>query len=597
MDKARSSMKTQFMVMMIGASMFTLFIIGTVFTMNTISESKIELAEFREMLISDVERELKNQTRTAISAIDGVYKRQQAGELTEAQARTEAANIVRGLRYEGDAGYFWIDTYEGINVVLLGRAETEGKSRLDATDPTGKQFIREMIETGQKSGGGFTDLMFAKPGQTEPLPKRNYTESFAPYRWVVGTGVWIDYIDARVAEMKAKNDANLRSVIIKMTIASVILIVIMIAAAIAFSNRLISPIRSLTSMLETLGTGDFRQKSDENIDTERSDEIGVMSRAVMQLRSNVSEMINKIITSAEQVAAASQQLTASADQSTTAINQVAESIVTVAGACTEQFTEVENATAKAEELRAHMNTFNDTLRASSREIEQTNTAADNGNKAVKNAISQMERIETSVSASADVIAQLGEESEKIGKIVDAIVAIADQTNLLALNAAIEAARAGEHGKGFAVVADEVRKLAEQSQSSAKEISTLIGSIQEKSQDAVQAMQEGVTNVKTGAEAVDEAGRTFQIISEKVTEVSRSSERMGKIVEELSVSTDVITKSVKNINVKSREVAKESETVSASGEQQSATMHEIADASRSLAEMAQAMQDIIGRFKV
>jgi len=308
-------------------------------------------------------------------------------------------------------------------------------------------------------------------------------------------------------------------------------------------------------------------------------------------------MISKVMTSAEHVAAASQQLTASADQSTTAINQVAESIVNVAGACTEQFTEVENATSKAEELKAHMGTFSKTLQESSKEIDHTNDAAVAGNKAVKNAVHEMERIETSVTASADVIAQLGEESEKIGKIVDAISNIADQTNLLALNAAIEAARAGEHGRGFAVVADEVRKLAEQSQTSAKEISNLIGSIQIKSQDAVLAMQEGVANVKTGADAVDEAGKTFETISNRITAVSKSSNQMAKIVEELVKSTDIITQSVEKINVKSREVASESETVSASGQQQSATMHEIADASRSLAEMAQQMQDIIGKFKI
>ncbi len=596
MDQMRSSMRTQFMLMMIGASMFTMFVVCTVFTMNMISESELELVEFREMLMKDVERELRNQTRTALSTIDAVYKRQQAGQLTEEQAKLEAANLVRNMRYEGDAGYFWIDTYDGINVVLLGR-DTEGKSRLDQTDPTGKQFIREMIETGKQSGGGFTDLMFAKPNQTEPLPKRNYTEAFTPYQWIVGTGVWIDYIDSRVAANKARSEENLKSVVIKMTIISVALEAIMVAVAIFFSKYLITPIRSITSILEVLGTGDFRTKSNENIDTRRSDEIGVMANAVVKLRENVSTMISKVITSATQVAAASEQLTASADQSTTAINQVAESIVNVAGACTEQFTEVENATAKAEELKNNMENFNQTLQTSSKEIAETNAAADNGNKAVKHAIDQMERIENSVSASADVIAQLGEESEKIGKIVDAIAAIADQTNLLALNAAIEAARAGEHGRGFAVVADEVRKLAEQSQLSAKEISALIGSIQEKSQDAVNAMQQGVANVKTGTQAVDDAGKTFAVISSKVTEVSKSSARMEKIVAELSQSTDVITKSVENINIKSREVAKESETVSASGEQQSATMHEIADASRSLAEMAQQMQDVIKHFKI
>ena len=597
MDSAKSSMKTQFLLMMIGASIFTLFISCTVFTMDIMDNNKNEMKEFRQMLLTDVEEQLKNQTLSAISAIDEFHKRQLAGELTEAQARLFAAETIRNMRYEGDGGYFWIDTFEGVNVVLLGRAEVEGKSRIDATDPSGRKFIQEMIENGRKSGGGFTDLQFAKPNQTEPLPKKNYTLAYEPYQWVVGTGVWIDYIDERVAEMQARADENLNAIVMKMFIVSALIEVAMVFLAIVFANYLIMPIRALTETLNVLSTGDFRNTGESKVDPNRSDEIGVMARAVTKLQDNVSTMISKVMTSAEHVAAASQQLTASADQSTTAINQVAESIVNVAGACTEQFTEVENATTKAEELKAHMGTFSKTLQESSKEIDHTNDAAVAGNKAVKNAVHEMERIETSVTASADVIAQLGEESEKIGKIVDAISNIADQTNLLALNAAIEAARAGEHGRGFAVVADEVRKLAEQSQTSAKEISNLIGSIQIKSQDAVLAMQEGVANVKTGADAVDEAGKTFETISNRITAVAKSSNQMAKIVEELVKSTDIITQSVEKINVKSREVASESETVSASGQQQSATMHEIADASRSLAEMAQQMQDIIGKFKI
>ena len=597
MESAKSSMKTQFILMMIGASFVTLFITCTVFTMNIVDNNKAEIAEFRKMLITDIEEQLRNQTMSAISGIDEFHQRQLNGELTEAEAKLHAAETVRNMRYEGEGGYFWIDTFEGVNVVLLGRADVEGKSRIDATDPSGRKYIQEMIENGRKQGGGFTDLQFPKPNQTEPLPKKNFTMAYEPYGWVIGTGVWIDYIDTRVAEMQARSDANLNSVMLKMAIVGIIIMAGMVFLAIVFSNYLIMPIRTLTESLNVLATGDFRNTGENKVDPNRSDEIGVMGRAVTKLQDNVSTMISKVMTSAEHVAAASQQLTASADQSTTAINQVAESIVNVAGACTEQFVEVENATSKAEELKKHMGTFSNTLKDSSKEIDHTNEAADSGNKAVKHAVQEMQRIETSVTASADVIAQLGEESEKIGKIVDAISNIADQTNLLALNAAIEAARAGEHGRGFAVVADEVRKLAEQSQTSAKEISSLIGSIQVKSQDAVLAMQEGVANVKTGADAVDEAGKTFATISNRITAVAKSSAQMEKIVQDLVASTDVITQSVEKINVKSREVASESETVSASGEQQSATMHEIADASRSLAEMAQQMQDIIGKFKI
>ena len=579
--------------MMIGSSLVTMLLVAGVFIRDMIIEAKEQVIEVRETLLEDVELQLKTQTEAVMSMLQHLHKRQQAGELTEAQAKLEAANLVRDLRYEGDAGYFWVDTYEGVNVVLLGRKETEGKSRIDATDPTGKKFIREMIENGRKQGGGFTDLMFAKPNQTEPLPKRNYTIAFEPYKWIVGTGVWIDYIDEKVAEAQALADDMLRASIIQTFIIIVVLEAIITLIAIKLSNRLIAPIKKLTKVVGILSTGDFRIESNDAEQqqiSERTDELGVMGRAVVTLRKNINDMMKQVINAAAQVAAASQQLTASADQSTVAINQVADSIVTVAGACTEQFSEVENASRQAETLKSNMDSVSQTLKVSTQKIKTTAQAAEAGGKSVENAVDQMQKIETSVSASADVIAQLGEESDKIGKIVDAISEIAEQTNLLALNAAIEAARAGEHGKGFAVVA-------EQSQESAREISELIGSIQDKSQDAVKSMQSGVKNVKDGAEAVDGAGKTFGEIIQMVTDVEQGSTQMGKIVNELVQSTNVITKSVENINTKSRQVAKESETVSAASEEQSATMHEIADASRSLAEMAQNLQNITGKFKI
>ena len=596
-----TSLKRQFLMMMLFSSLVTMVFVAGVFINNMMSESRQQVEEVRKTLLEDVELQLRTQTQTAVSFIENIYKLQQSGALTEEQAKKEAADFVRNLRYEGDAGYFWIDTYEGINVVLLGRSEVEGKSRIDSTDPTGKKFIQEMIQNGRQSGGGFTDLMFAKPGGTEPLPKRNYTLAFEPYQWVVGTGVWIDYIDAKVANEEARAKANLQASIFDTFIVIVVLEIAITFVAMVLSERLIAPIIRLTETVKVLSTGDFRinknSEEEQRKFTSRTDELGVMARAVVTLRENINGMMKQVITSAEQVAAASQQLTASADQSTIAINQVAESIVTVAGACTEQFSEVEQAAQNAEALKNHMDSVSKTLKVSTGKIQDTTKAAEDGRKSVKNAVDQMQKIETSVSASARVIAQLGEESDKIGKIVDAISEIAEQTNLLALNAAIEAARAGEHGKGFAVVADEVRKLAEQSRESAQEISSLIGSIQEKAQDAVQAMESGVTNVKNGADAVDGAGATFGEIVNMVTDVEQGSHQMGKIVAELVESTNIITKSVDNISVKSRQVAKESETVSAASEQQSATMHEISDASKSLAEMAQAMQNVTAKFKI
>ena len=589
------SMRTKFIAMMVGASLVTMICVAGVFLKNMADQSAAEVEEVKRTLIEDVERELKIETETAISLVNQIYKRQQAGLLSEEQAKKEAAALVRDLRYDDGAGYFWVDTYDGVNVVLLGR-DTEGKSRIGLTDPTGKQFIKEMIENGRKSGGGFTDLMFAKPNQTEPLPKRNYTAAFEPYKWVLGTGVWIDYIDARVAEVQEAADAAFYSSLIHVAIIIVILEALLIAAAVFFGNQMVAPIIRLTERLGVIATGDFRDTG-KSPDSDRADEIGAMGRAMDQMKESINSLMKTVVSSSEQVAAASEELTASADQSATAIHQVADSIVRVAGACNEQFVEVEHATAQTEQLSTNMTGFTDTLGEALEKIRTTNEAADEGAKNVINAVSQMKLIESSVSESAKVIAELGEESDKIGKIVDAISAIAEQTNLLALNAAIEAARAGEHGRGFAVVADEVRKLAEQSQTSAGEISSLITSIQEKAQNAVRVMQAGVDQTKAGTEAVDGAGNTFREIAQMVTEVAERSNRMKDIVAELSESSNVISQAVGRIDSKSKDVARESETVSAASEEQTATMHEIADASRSLAQMAQEMQDSLSKFKI
>ena len=253
-SKTRSSMRGQFLTMIIGTSLVTLICTCAIF-FSILSTSKAEVEKYRDTLIAEVEHELKIETETAIGVIDSIYKRQQAGELTEEQAKKEAADVIRDLRYDNGDGYFWIDTYEGVNVVLLGRENTEGKSRIDAIDPTGKYYIREMLENGRKPGGGYTDLMFAKPNETEPLPKRNYTVAFEPYHWVVGTGVWIDYIDQRIAEAQANADEELKSKMVMAVVTIVMLESILIVISVLLSGKINQPVRELTETVDVLTSG------------------------------------------------------------------------------------------------------------------------------------------------------------------------------------------------------------------------------------------------------------------------------------------------------------------------------------------------------
>ena len=586
----------KFIILMVGTSLVTVICITALWLQTLRMEARTQLENYRTQLLQDVDTSLKNETQIVVSLLEKVYQQQQAGLLSEPEAKKLAADLVRDLRYDDGKGYFWIDTADGVNVVLLGR-DVEGKSRIDLVDPNGVHFIQEMLKNGRQPGGGYTDLSFAKPGETTPLPKRNYTTTFAPYQWVLGTGVWIDQIDALIAAQKEVIDADFYSSLRMTVLVSVLIEALCIALAIFFSNKLATPIAHVTNRLATLAQGDFRHNAALETKISSTDEIGRMSQALDTLQHNVRQMMKQAIDAAEKITTAVAQLNESADQSATVSSQVASSMSKVADSCNEQFAEMDRTKAQIGTLEQHMSAFAGNLSQTVDAVDGTNRAAAQGATRVNEAVLQMQRIAESVSRSAEVITVLGEESDKIGTIVDAIAAIADQTNLLALNAAIEAARAGENGRGFAVVAEEVRKLAEQSSTSADEITALITSIQEKAQNAVEVMQEGASQAQGGTEAVDAAGRTFKEIASMVEHVASESSAMGSRVHELEQSTHSIRDSAESMNKMSRSVAAESQTVSAATQEQTAAVQQIAAASHSLNEMSQAMHAAISKFKV
>ena len=593
---ASSSLRMKFIILMVGTSLVTVICITALWLQTLRMEARTQLENYRTQLLQDVDTSLKNETQIVVSLLEKVYQQQQAGLLSEPEAKKLAADLVRDLRYDDGKGYFWIDTADGVNVVLLGR-DVEGKSRIDLVDPNGVHFIQEMLKNGRQSGGGYTDLSFAKPGETTPLPKRNYTTTFAPYQWVLGTGVWIDQIDALIAAQKEAIDADFYSSLRMTVLISVLIEALCIVLAIFFSNKLATPIVHVTNRLATLAQGDFRHNAALEAKISSTDEIGRMSQALDTLQHNVRQMMKQAIEAAEKITTAVAQLNESADQSATVSSQVASSMSKVADSCNEQFAEMDRTKAQIGTLEQHMSAFAGNLSQTVDAVDGTNRAAAQGATRVNEAVLQMQRIAESVSRSAEVITVLGEESDKIGTIVDAIAAIAEQTNLLALNAAIEAARAGENGRGFAVVAEEVRKLAEQSSTSADEITALITSIQEKAQNAVEVMQEGASQAQGGTEAVDAAGHTFKEIASMVEHVASESSAMGSRVHELEQSTHSIRDSAESMNKMSRSVAAESQTVSAATQEQTAAVQQIAGASRSLNEMSQAMHAAISKFKV
>jgi methyl-accepting chemotaxis protein len=131
---------------------------------------------------------IKSEVETAVSMLQAIFKKQQQGAMTIAQAKELGADLLRDLRY-GTDGYFWADTTEGVNVVLYGRKDVEGRNRLEDKDEKGTFYVKELLAKG-KAGGGYFDYWFAKKGQSKAQPKRSYVQLFEPFGWVVGSGYY-----------------------------------------------------------------------------------------------------------------------------------------------------------------------------------------------------------------------------------------------------------------------------------------------------------------------------------------------------------------------------------------------------------------------
>jgi methyl-accepting chemotaxis protein len=134
------------------------------------------------------DRLIKSQVETAVSLLQAIHAKHQKGEMTLAKAKELGADLLRELSY-GPDGYFWADTTEGVNVVLYGRKDVEGRNRLEDQDPKGTFYVKEFLAKA-KAGGGYVDYWFVRKGQTAPQPKRSYVLRFEPFGWVVGSGYY-----------------------------------------------------------------------------------------------------------------------------------------------------------------------------------------------------------------------------------------------------------------------------------------------------------------------------------------------------------------------------------------------------------------------
>ena len=445
-----------------------------VFSTNSMAQMQNQALE----IIENDEREsydelIKQQVENVISLCQSIYNRYEKGEYTLDEAEKLAADQIRDLRY-GNNGYFWVDTYDGTNVVLLGN-DTEGTNRMDAVDANGFAYMQAIISAGRQEDGGFTDYVFPREGETEPSPKRAYSKAFEPFGWVLGTGNYTDDIDEDVLGVKnefSSYESNSRMAIIGI---AVVMEVILILVLTLITVSIVKPLKKSLTHIDEIAQGDFSKEFEQDL-LKRKDDFGQLADSLEKMRSEMKELIGEVKSEALEITGMVQEID-------TSIRALDDQIENVSATTEELAAGMEETAASSEEINAMSHEIESAAKSiAERSQDGANEADEIRERAVKIKKDTDENDRRTRSIHEEINESLTKALEDI-KVVDqinvlakSIMDITGQTNLLALNASIEAARAGEAGKGFAVVADEIRVLAEQSKAAVAHIQEVTGNV-------------------------------------------------------------------------------------------------------------------------